>query len=78
MPVDPLHDLEISVGKNVVAQTVRILHAISKGAVNLFDARYVCKPMCQDWVSKPFCAGSAKFPPSVAVLSESSEGVFPL
>lgn len=44
MPVDPLHDWEIGVGKNVDAHTIRIFHAIGGGAVNLFDTRYVHKP----------------------------------
>ena len=39
MPVDPLHDWEIGVGKNVGTHNVRILNAIGKEAVNLYDAR---------------------------------------
>lgn len=50
MPVDPLHDWEIGVGRNVCAQTIRIFHTIT-GAVNLFDARYVREPVCQDWMA---------------------------
>ena len=77
MPVDPLHDWEIGVGKNVCAQNVRIFHAIGKGAVNLFDTRFVHKHSRHEQGTEPLHAGSAKFPPSVAVPSESLEGVFP-
>ena len=76
MPVDPLHDWEIGVGKNVCAQNVRIFHAIGKGAVNLFDTRFVRKPTCHNPGTEPLCTASAKFPPSVVVPSESLEGVF--
>jgi len=76
MPVDPLHDWEIGVGKNVDAHTIRIFHAIGGGAINLFDARYVCKSTCWDQMSELLCAGSAKFQPLVAVPSESSAEVF--
>lgn len=39
MPVDLLHDWELGVGKNVCTHNIRILHAIGRSAVNLFDAR---------------------------------------
>ena len=81
MPVDPLHDWDIGIGKNVTAHNIRILHAIGRSAVNLFDAQ--CVPKHIYWVSvsnpqlkTPCCTGSAKFPPSVVVPSESLEGVF--
>ena len=43
MPVDPLHDWELGVGKGVCMHNVRILHAIGRSAINLFDARWVPK-----------------------------------
>ena len=39
MSVDPLHDWDIGVGKAVFVHNVRILHAIGRSAINLFDAR---------------------------------------
>lgn len=39
MSVDILHDWELGVGKAVCTHNVRILHAIGRAAINLFDAR---------------------------------------
>lgn len=39
MPVDPLHDWELGVGRGVCAHNIRIFHTIGRAAINLFDAR---------------------------------------
>ena len=39
MPVDPLHDWEIGVGRNVYMHNIRIFHVLGREAINLFDAR---------------------------------------
>ena len=39
MPVDPLHDWDLGVGKSVPTHTLRLFYAIGGGAINLFDAR---------------------------------------
>jgi len=39
MPVDPLHDWDLGVGRGVYTHNIRIFHALGRDVINLFDAR---------------------------------------
>ena len=50
MVVDPLHDVELSFGRDIPLHILRMLHVVGGGAVQTFDARLVSKEAIRLWV----------------------------